>query len=203
MWKQGVTEVTSKELELIFINTRLGIIDLLNFKLKQIGISQNYRISLQDKEKGADGKWMNSSIDLSKVLLVLQEYHLTTENLEASNETKLNGELESHFKKYFENVSKSSGKIRGLFDSVVGEMDFVIEVKLAASLKSSGQRHRASGQIKQYLEEIGSRNFLLLVIGNEEMKQEKNVKSLEKEVLEDFKCYVTLVLLNALSEYSF
>lgn len=189
IWKQDILEINSKELHPFGLNTRIGNMDFGNFKLSQIGISQRYRIELIDKEKGADGKWIDEYIDYKKIIKVLHDFPLTKINLTKSTETKLNGELENHFRKYFENANKSSGKIRGLFDLVIGEMNFVIEIKMASSLKSSGQRQRASGQIKQYLEEFGNKNLMLLVLGTSDMKQDKNIKSLEKEVLKDFKCF--------------
>lgn len=189
IWKQDILEIHSKELHPFDLNTRIGKMEFGNFKLSQSGLSQSYKIELIDNEKGADGKWMDEFIDYKKVLKVLQKFSLTKINLTKSTETKLNGELEKHFRKYFENANKSSGKIRGLFDLVIGDMNFVIEIKMASSLKNSGQRQRASGQIKQYLEEFGTKNLMLLVLGTSDMKQDKNINSLEKEVLKDFKCF--------------
>tara|TARA_B100000768_G_C11187648_1_gene335820 strand:- start:118 stop:963 length:846 start_codon:yes stop_codon:yes gene_type:complete len=189
IWKQGISEIHSKELHPFSLNTRIGKMTFGNLKLSQSGLSDSYRIELIDKDRGADGKWSDESVDYKKVLKVLQNYKLTKTKLSNSTETKINSELEKHFRKYFENANKSTGKIRGLFDLVVGNMNFVIELKMAKSLKNSGQRQRASGQIKQYLEEFGNKNLMLLVVGSEDLKQDKNIKSLEKEVLKDFKCY--------------
>tara|TARA_B110001450_G_C17534821_1_gene446121 strand:- start:75 stop:920 length:846 start_codon:yes stop_codon:yes gene_type:complete len=189
IWKQGISEIHSKELHPFSLNTRIGKMTFGNLKLSQSGLSDSYRIELIDKDRGADGKWSDESVDYKKVLKVLQDYKLTKTKLSNSTETKINSELEKHFRKYFENANKSTGKIRGLFDLVVGNMNFVIELKMAKSLKNSGQRQRASGQIKQYLEEFGNKNLMLLVVGTEDLKQDKNIKSLEKEVLKDFKCY--------------
>ena len=189
IWKQGISEIHSKELHPFSLNTRIGKMTFGNLKLSQSGFSDSYRIELIDKDRGADGKWSDENVDYKKVLKVLQNYKLTKTKLSNSTETKINSELEKHFRKYFENANKSTGKIRGLFDLVVGNMNFVIELKMAKSLKNSGQRQRASGQIKQYLEEFGNKNLMLLVVGTEDLKQDKNIKSLEKEVLKDFKCY--------------
>ena len=189
IWKQGISEIHSKELHPFSLNTRIGKMIFGNLKISQSGLSNSYRIDLIAKDKDVDGKWRDDSVDYKKVLKALQGYKITEAKLSKSTETKINSDLEKHFRKYFENANKSTGKIRGLFDLVLGNMNFVIEIKMAKSIKNSGQRQRASGQIKQYLEEFGNKNLMLLVVGTNDLKQDKNIKSLEKEVLKDFKCY--------------
>lgn len=189
LYKQKVAEIHSDELKTFNINTRISPIIIRNIKLTQAGLSQSYRIELNDIEKGPEGKWLDKSIDFKKVILCLQEYKFTSKNCNDFSEVKLNTDLESHFKIYFERVARSVGKQKGLFDIVLGDMSFVIELKLASSLKKTGERQRASGQVKQYITEFNSRNFMFLVAGNKNDKQDKNVKSLESEILNEFKCY--------------
>jgi len=189
LFKQNIPEIHSDELKSFNINTRISPIIIRNIKLTQSGLSQRYKIELNDIEKGPDEKWLDKSIDFKKILICLHEYKFTLKKYNEFSEVNLNSELETHFKHYFERVAKSVGKQKGLFDIVLGDMMFVIELKLASSLKKTGERQRASGQVKQYITEFNSRNFLFLVAGDKSDKQDKNVKSLEFEILKEFKCY--------------
>jgi len=196
LFNQGTYEVHSKDLFQFKINTKLGKIEFSNLKLTQVGLTQKYRISLIDSERNSDGKWLDESVDYKKVIEVISNFSISKTEFNKLNETKINTLLEKHFRNYFENTSKSTGNLRGLLDLVVGNLDFVIELKLSKSLKNAGQRQRASGQIKQYLEEQGNNNFMLLVVGDKEDKQDKNLKSLEKEVTKEYKCFYHFIELN-------
>ncbi|MCD4794359.1 MAG: hypothetical protein K8R54_14075 [Bacteroidales bacterium] len=189
LYNQGTTEIHSKDLYPFNLNTKLGKFSIGNVQLTQIGISEKYRISLLNPEMSTDGKLKDESVNYKNVIQVLQEFSISKKKLQDINEVKLNDELEKHFRKHFENAHKSTGKLRGLFDLVIGNLDFVIELKLSKSIKNSGARQRASGQIKQYLKEYQSKNFLLLVVGNIDDKQDKNIKSLEKEITKEYKCF--------------
>jgi hypothetical protein len=72
--------------------------------------------------------------------------------------------------------------LRGAFDLDLGKMNFVIEMKLASSLKKTGERDRVSGQTKRYLQDFKKNNFLMLVFGENADRVDRNVISLETEI---------------------
>ena len=187
--RQGITEIHSKELHPFNLNTKLGKMTFENITIYQIGLTQSYRIDFVDKEKGIENKIKDDKIDFKKVLNTLQKFELSKETLKESSEVQLNKQLEDHFRKYFENAHRSSGNLRGAFDLDLGKMNFVIEMKLASSLKKTGERDRASGQAKRYLQDFKKNNFLMLVIGENADRVDRNVISLETEIKNDFKCY--------------
>jgi hypothetical protein len=187
--RQGITEIHSKELHPFNLNTKLGKMTFENITIYQIGLTQSYRIDFVDKEKGIENKIKDDKIDFKKVLNTLQKFELSKETLKESSEVQLNKQLEDHFRKYFENAHRSSGNLRGAFDLDLGKMNFVIEMKLASSLKKTGERDRASGQAKRYLQDFRKNNFLMLVIGENADRVDRNVISLETEIKNDFKCY--------------
>jgi hypothetical protein len=187
--RQGITEIHSNELHPFNLNTKLGEMTFENITIYQIGLSQSYRIDFVDKEKGIENKFNDDNIDFKKVLNTLQKFKLRKKTLEESTEVQLNKRLEEHFRKYFENAHRSSGNLRGAFDLELGKMNFVIEMKLASSLKKTGERDRASGQAKRYLQDFKKNNFLMLVIGEKADRADRNVISLETEIKNDYKCY--------------
>jgi hypothetical protein len=187
--RQGITEIHSKELLQFNLNTKVGKMIFENITIYQIGISDRYRIDLVDKERGIENKIKGENIDFKKVLHVIEKYKLSKKKLAEKTEVQLNKELEDHFRDHFESAQRSSGNLRGAFDLELGKMHFVIELKLAASLKKTGERDRASGQAKRYLQEFKKTNFLMLVIGEKSDKADKNVISLEHEIKNDYKCY--------------
>jgi len=152
--RQGITEIHSKELHPFNLNTKLGKMTFENITIYQIGLTQSYRIDFVDKERGIENKIKDDKIDFKKVLNTLQKFELSKETLKESSEVQLNKQLEEHFRKYFENAHRSSGNLRGAFDLDLGKMNFVIEMKLASSLKKTGERDRASGQAKRYLQDF-------------------------------------------------
>jgi hypothetical protein len=93
----------------------------------------------------------------------------------------LNKLLEDHFKKYFESVRKGDTTNQGLIDLNIGNKKFVIELKLARELKKSHQSDRAIGQIERYMKEF-TNNFMFVVAGNHEDKQEKYCQILKKKL---------------------
>jgi hypothetical protein len=193
---QGINEIHSNELNQFNLNTKLGKMNFDNITIYQIGITQRYKIDLIDKERGIENKIIDDKIDFIKVINVLHEFKLKKKDLKEMTEVQINKKLEDHFRKYFENAHKSSGNLRGAFDIELGKMNFVIELKLAASLKKTNERDRASGQAKRYLQEFKKNNFLMLVIGNKEDKDDKNIISLETEIKKDFKCYFYFLEVN-------
>jgi hypothetical protein len=189
LYRQKISDISSAEIKNLNINTRINPIIIRNIKITQGGLFHRYRIELNDSNKTPDGKWLDNSIDFKKIISCIEQYRYTSQKCRDFSEVQLNKDLESHFKIFFEKVARSGGKQKSLFDLVLGDMTFVIEIKLASSLKSMGKSYSASGQIKAYLNEFKKKNFLLLVAGNRTDKQDKNVESLKAEVLNDFKCY--------------
>lgn len=187
--RQGISEIHSNELHPFNLNTKLGKMVFENITIYQIGLSESYRIDLVDKEKGIENKIKDDKIDFKKVLNTLEKFELTKKILKESSEVQLNKLLEDHFRLFFENAHRSSGNLRGAFDLDLGKMNFVIEMKLASSLKKTGERDRASGQAKRYLQDFKKNNFLLLVIGENSDRADRNVISLENEIKNDYKCY--------------
>ena len=192
--RQGITEVSSKELKGFNLNTRLSQMIFENISISKFeyitGISSDtYSISLVNKERGIENKIRGEKIDFKKVLQVLDSYKLTKKKLAENTEVQLNKELEEHFRNHIESAQRSSGNLRGAFDLELGKMHFVIEIKLAASLKKTSERDRASGQAKRYLQDFKKNNFLMLVIGEMADRADKNVISLEQEIKNDYKCY--------------
>jgi len=193
--RQGITEVSTKELKGFNLNTRLSQMIFENISISKFeyitGISSDtYSISLLNKERGIENKIRGEKIDFKKILHALQSFEITKNDLAEKIETQINKDLEEHFRNYFERVQRSSGNIKGAFDLELGKMNFVIEIKLASSLiKKSGERDRASGQAKRYLQDFKNTNFLMLVIGEKFQRAEQKVISLEDEIKNDFKCY--------------
>lgn len=187
--RQGITEIHSRELLQFNLHAKLGQMTFENISLTQIGLSERYRIDLVNKERGIDNKIKGENIDFKKVLHVIEQYKLSKKKLSEKTEVQINKELEEHFRGHFESAQRSSGNLRGAFDLELGKMHFVIELKLAAHLKKTGERDRASGQAKRYLQDFKKNNFLMLVIGHKADKEERNVISLEHEIKNDFKCY--------------
>lgn len=192
--KKGISEVTHRDLSDLNIITDLSPFTIGNIKLSRIYLLRDYNIELLDKNKTSDGRWNDKSIDYKKVLKTLQSFEMS--DSAKNKEVKINTELELHFRKYFENVKKSTGPLTGLFDLMIGNLDFVIEIKMSKSLLKSGERHRASGQIKEYLKQFGSNNFMLLVFGPVKDKQDKNLISLENEVTKEYDCFYHFIELD-------
>lgn len=192
--RQGITKVSSKELKEFNLNTRISQMVFENISINKVfsiaGIStENYSIDFLNNERGIENKIKGEKIDFKKVLQVLESYKLSKKKLAEKTEVQLNKELEEHFRNHFESAQRSSGNLRGAFDLELGKMHFVIEIKLAASLKKTSERDRASGQAKRYLQDFKKNNFLMLVIGEKSDRADKNVISLEQEIKNDYKCY--------------
>lgn len=193
--RQGITEVSSKELKEFNLNTRINQMVFENISVNRVYSipvisTENFTIELLDKERGIENKIKGEKIDFKKVLNVLEAYKISKKELADKNEPQINKDLEAHFRTHFERVQRSSGNIKGAFDLELGKMNFVIEIKLASSLiKKAGERDRASGQAKRYLQDFKNTNFLMLVIGENSERAEQRVLSLEDEIKNDYKCY--------------
>lgn len=185
--QKGNHEISMKDLADYNIVTDLDSFSIGNIKLEKEKFFKSYSIRLSDKLKTSDGKWKDNTIDFSKVMKALQSF-VVSESAK-TKEVKINSELELHLRKYFENAHKSTGPSTGYFDLVIGNMEFVIEIKMSRALIKSNKRYEASGQIKQYLKQYGSNNFLLLVFGPKEDEEDRNLLSLKNEVVKEYKCY--------------
>ena len=187
MWDQGKEKISFQELQKLNIWTSLSTIKVGNFELYSgLFDGSAFSISLINKEKDAYNRWTNNAVDHKKVVKALNEFKLTKSNYKKTKETSLNAELEKHLRKYFDNCNKSKGNLKGIFDLEIGDLTYVIEIKMADSAKKTDQRDRAYGQMKRYLDEHKSKNFMLLVAGLSEDKQDHNIKSLKKAAEKEF-----------------
>ncbi|MFH2140877.1 MAG: hypothetical protein ABIJ97_00540, partial [Bacteroidota bacterium] len=141
-----------------------------------------YDINIADETKNIDGLYVDSSIDIDLILKVLHDYKYPVKNADKISELELNKQLENHLKKYFVNVKKSGTSNKGLIDLIIGsDLNFGIELKLSKELKKSNQSDRAVGQVERYME-IFKNNFIVIIAGKKEDKQEKYVQDLIKNV---------------------
>ncbi|MBI2282033.1 MAG: hypothetical protein HYU68_15260 [Bacteroidetes bacterium] len=188
LYKQEKSRITYDELlqlkiELKDLNYKIGN----NFKLTQNLFSSDYNIELVDNKKDGLGRWKSEYVDGKKVSLALDEFKLTKEFYKNNGEPKLNEELGRHLSKYFENVQTQKGNNKGIFDIEIGNGDFVIEIKMASTIKSS--KHGASGQINQYLRNFDPKKFMLLIAGEKNEEEKPHIQSLINECKKDFKCH--------------
>ncbi|TAE26583.1 MAG: hypothetical protein EAZ92_10455 [Candidatus Kapaibacterium sp.] len=190
LYVSGIEYVEESDLKKYLINHRAAEVTIGNILLQWNKKDKVYDILLVDKEKNIEGKISTSEISYKRhILPVIHEFSVSKTEYSKLTEVQINKNLETHFRQFFEKAQKSSGNLRGAYDLELGDSDFVIEIKLASSLKKTDQKDRASGQIKRYLQEVKSNNFLLLVIGLQNEKKEKNIVDIEKEVVKDFDCY--------------
>ena len=191
--KKNKTKIDPDELLDFNLNNRIKYLQIGNIEIIDNSNEwswlekKKFDIQIYDDDKNSDGKWKNNSINYKNVIKVLQEFKI--KNVDKLTEVKVNKLLEEHFRKYFENAHKSKGGADSLYDLVIGDNDFVIEIKMAKALKTASGRQKASGQIKQYVSEFDVENFMLLVIGDEEDKQNEKILYLEKEVINDYNCF--------------
>lgn len=185
--KKGISEISIEDIKDFNIITELSSFAIGNISLSKISMYKNYRIDLLDKNKTSEGKWNDKSVDYKKVIKAIQSFKISESA--KSKEVKINNELELHFRKYFENSHKSTGPLTGFFDLVIGKMNFVIEIKMSKALLKASKRNEASGQIKQYLKQFRSNNFMLLVFGPAKDKQDKNLIYLENEITKEYDCF--------------
>ena len=180
LWDVGKKEIKFDDLIALNILTPATELCIGNFRLNTISDTA-FGIKLFDKNKSIDSKWIDAVVDSDKVISVLQKFEIKEKELNELSEVKLNKLLEDHFKKYFENVRKGDTTNQGIVDLNIGNNKFVIELKLARELKKSHQSDRACGQIERYMKEFNT-NFMVVVVGNLEDKQEKHGQTLKKKV---------------------
>ena len=188
LWNNDIYEIEFDFFTKLNIVTPATRLKVGNFLLKakesllDWNISDNcYNISIYDDEKNVDDLWTDEAITKDRIIDVLHNFEFNDVIYNKNSETKLNTLLEKYFKKFFENVKKSSNSNKGLIDLVIGENnDFGIEMKLARELKKPDQCDRAVGQFSRYTEEFED-DFLIVVFGTIEEKNEKYVKVLHKK----------------------
>ena len=187
LWEQAEKKIPYEDLYKLKIWTPLSIIKVGNFELNTGIFSGPYfGISIIDEDKDGYGRWVDNAVEHKKVVKVLDEYKFTKNQMRTLKEPKLNAELEKHFRQYFDNANKSKGNLTGIFDLEIGNMSYVIELKLSLAAKKTGQRDRAYGQMKRYLDEFKSKNYMLLIAGDKADKQNDNIKALKKAAEKDF-----------------
>ncbi|MFN5319034.1 MAG: hypothetical protein ACK5CY_09365, partial [Bacteroidia bacterium] len=187
------------------VNTKRTEIAVGNFKLTEsiVGginsllegkVEKSYDLKLADKRFGADNKIVNEKITFKEIQRVLSLFKITKDDYISNGEVAINKLLESHFQSHFQNASRSGGAKKSFYDLIVGDPEnnvgYAVEIKLASSLMNKAdQRQRTSGQVKEYVKGLKNTNLILLVVGNKEDYSNKNIKALEDEVENDFKCY--------------
>lgn len=184
LWENGKKEIKVKELKEMNICTPATSIKIQNFKLTDNSLflsAESYDITLIDKNKNIDGLWLDNMVSTERILDVLKDFNITSKELSKISELDLNKLLETHFKKYFENIKKSGTSDKGLIDLIVGDMLYALELKLAKELKKTTQADRALGQIDRYMERFGA-NFMVIIAGDADTKKEKSVQDLIKKI---------------------
>lgn len=187
LWDQVEMKISYEDLYKLKIWTPLSIIKVGNFELNTGIFSGSYfGISLIDENKDGYGRWVDNAVEHKKVVKVLEKYKFTKNQMRTLKETNLNAELEKHFRQYFDTANKSKGNLKGIFDLEIGNMSYVIELKLSSAAKKTDQRDRAYGQMKRYLDEFKSKNYMLLIAGDKADKQNDNIKALKKAAEKEF-----------------
>lgn len=187
LWEQAEKKIPYEDLYKLKIWTPLSPIKVGNFELNTGIFNGNYfGISLIDENKDGYGRWIDNAVEHKKVVKVLGQYKFTKNQMRTLKEPRLNAELEIHFRQYFDNANKSKGNLKGIFDLEIGNMSYVMELKLSSAAKKTDQRDRAYGQMKRYLDEFKSKNYMLLIAGDKADKQNSNIKALKKAAEKEF-----------------
>ena len=185
LWENNKKEINCSELLDLNICITAASLIVSNFRLSKNSFllinADCYDITLVDKNKNIDGLWIDSVINTGKVLEVLKDFNIKSKDLERISELDLNKLLETHFKKYFENIKKGGTSDKGIIDLILGDLKYGIELKLARELKKTSQADRATGQIDRYMEKFGA-NFMVVIAGNDDDKKEKSVQDLIKKI---------------------
>ncbi len=182
MYQSGIVELSFEEAENMGFTVGDHIFIEPNLQLEKQVYFKAYTIKLSDKKKDFEGRWLDQYIDFKKTIIAVQDFKISKKNLTDAKEVNLNKSLEMHLKKYFVNAHMSSGKQRSYFDLVIGNMNYVIEIKLAKALKKTGQMQKAIGQIDGYIEEVKNNKLILLVIGEKIDRQDRNILYIKNDV---------------------
>ena len=162
----GKNKISKKELLDFGIISSGAIIDILNMRLTSLlGLTKSYEIQIMDKNKTAEGQWLNSTVTMKKVVDNLLDFPYSKTHLKL-NEVGLNKDIETFLKTRFESVSRSTTTNKGLLDLTIGteSKTIAIEIKLAKQLTTSGKSDACRGQLERYKEQFGS-SLLFLVAG--------------------------------------
>lgn len=187
IWLHGDESISYEDMMKLNIFTSLSTIKIGNFKLSAALIGSKFIIDLIDSEKDGYGRWNDSAVNTKRVKKALDEYKLSKKNYKSFKETTLNGDLEKHLRKHFDNCSKSRGNQKGIFDLEIGSMNYVIEIKMASSAKKSSERDRADGQMKRYLSEFKKKeNFMMLIAGEKGDLQDHHIRGIKKAAEKDY-----------------
>jgi hypothetical protein len=185
LWGNGIKEMKFSELMSMNIFPPATSLKILNFKLTNnpfLLFKTDYcDITLIDESKNIDGHWLDSMISKARILEVLKEFNIKSKDLTEISELDLNKLLETHFKKYFENLKRGGASNKGLIDLIIGNSVYGIELKLARELKKTTQADRALGQIHRYTDQFGTK-FMVIIAGNEEDMREKCVQELIEKI---------------------
>jgi hypothetical protein len=184
LWENDQKKIKVKELNALNIYSPANTIDIQNFRLTDNSMLVKYDfydISLIDKNKNIDGLWIDKMIGTERILDVLNDFSIKSTQIKTISELDLNKLLENHFKKYFENVKKGGTSDKGLIDLIIGDMIYGIELKLGRELRKTTQADRAIGQIDRYMEKFGA-NFMVVIAGTQDDKNEKSVQNLIKKI---------------------
>jgi hypothetical protein len=189
LYENGIDRILFSELQNLNIWTPAKEIILGNIRLKNYSDGlffsyDYYKIEIIDSNKSIDGLWLDPAISRGKILDVLHDFNLSEKEFIKMKELDLNKALEQHFKKYFETVKKGRTSKQGLIDLVVGaNHDYGIELKMAKELQKAANRQKAIGQIEEYTREFKD-NFLLIIAGRSNEKNDKAVQDVFKKVKE-------------------
>ena len=192
LYKQNEEKITRDEL----LHLKLDLHESTyligrNFKLNYEIFLFNYYIELVDKQKDGRGRWKTEYIDVRKVRTAIDDYPLTKQFYKNYSEPKLNTELKKHLENYFEKVREQTNNENGRLDIKIGDNDFVIEIKMAKSLKNKSKYKEAIGQIMDYLnsKRLESKKFMLLIVCEKSEEDEPNILELINHCQKDFKCH--------------
>jgi hypothetical protein len=178
LWEAGKKEFPFSELHALNILPLVDEIKIGNILLSNyLGIDKSYDISLINKEKNIDNKWLDRSVTMTRVLDVLMDFKYDNKMLELA-EVPLNKVLETYFKEHFESVKKSDASNKGLIDLSIGNgaNKIAIELKLSRKLKQANDSQKCRGQIEDYYNQFG-KNLILVVAGLKNEMDDKYVSA--------------------------
>jgi hypothetical protein len=143
-----------------------------------------YDISLIDEKKNIDGLWNDGAITTERILEVLHKFDIKLIELTQIKELELNKELELHLRNHFETVKKGGRSNQGDIDLILGKShNYGIELKLARELSKASACQKAIGQIELYTRQFYG-NFMLIVAGSPEEKNDKSVAEVVRKAKE-------------------
>lgn len=182
LWEAGKRQILFSEVYACDIITKTSEIKIGNILLSNyLGFSKSYDISLVDKEKNIDNKWLDIAVTMNRTIDVLLKFNYNDQLLQLA-EVPLNKEIDKHFKEHFESVKKSDVSNKGLIDLSIGndKNKVAIELKLSRKLKLANESQKCRGQIEDYKNQFGS-NLILVIAGEKKDRQEKYLQECIKK----------------------